>query len=258
MTSNKLFKPVRSIIIDDEQANRNLLSGMLRKHCPAVQVESMADSAAEGYRLIRELQPDLVFLDVQMPEESGFDLLRKFSELNFHVIFVSAFDQYAINAFEFNAIDYILKPIDHIKLARAVGKAEAKIAARDFSGIVHFISSLDDKNQIQKRISLHHNDKVHMVNINEICFVQAVRNYSEIVLTNEQKYISSKALSEYESMLEPFDNFLRVNKSTIVNINHIKDYTKGTDCVITIGNNSEIEVSRRKKSSIIHYLKNVL
>jgi len=258
MTTVIPHNKIRSIIIDDEEANRNLLAGMLQKHCPTVQVEAMAASADEGYQLISTLNPLLVFLDVQMSEHSGFDLLRRFSSISFNVIFVSAFDRYAIEAFEFNALDYILKPVDHTRLIKAVNKAEAKIKARDYSDIVHFIHSLDEKDQLEKRISLHHHDKVHMVNINDICYVQGLKGYSEIVLINNHKYISSKSLTDYENMFERFDHFLRVNKSMIINVNHVKDYTKGVECIITIGNNSEVEVSRRKKSTIIQQLKNLI
>lgn len=249
---------IKCIIIDDEAANRKLLAGMLQKHCPRVGIEGMAASADEAYALITSINPQLIFLDVQMPEDSGFDLLRRFKEINFNVIFVSAFDQYAIEAFEFNALDYILKPVNHHKLVKAVNKAEAKISSRNYSDIVHFIHTLDEKEQLQKRVSLHHHDKVHMVNINDICYVQGLKGYSEIVLKNNHKYISSKSLTDYENMFEPFDHFLRVNKSMIININHVKDYTKGVDCIITIGNNSEVEVSRRKKSTIIQQLKNMI
>jgi two-component system LytT family response regulator len=254
----KPLKKIKSIIIDDELANRNLLTSMLQKHCGSIEILGIAASADEGFELINATNPELIFLDVQMPENSGFDLLRRFRKIHFNVIFVSAFDQYAIEAFEFNALDYILKPVDHTKLIKAVTKAETKIEAGDYSDVVHFVHSLEEKDQLQKRISLHLNDKVHLVNINEICYIQAMRAYSEIVLTDNKKYVSGKTLSDYENMFGRFDHFLRINKSLIINVNHVKDYSKGADCVITIGNNSEVEVSRRKKASIIQQLKNLI
>jgi len=250
--------PIKSIIIDDELANRHLLANMLQRHCPSVQIEGMAASADEGYDLIMGIHPQLVFLDVRMPESSGFDLLKRLKEINFNVIFISAYDQYAIDAFEFNALDYILKPIDHTRLVKAVNKAVNKIQDRNYSNIVHFVHSLDEKNELHKRMALHQNDKVHIVNINDICYLQAMAGYSEIVLISNHKYVSSKTLNEHESQLNKFNHFLRINKSMIININHVKNYTKGADCIITIGNNSEVEVSRRKRSSVIQYLRNMI
>ncbi len=247
---------ITCIIIDDETATINVLGSMLQKHCPVVEMVGHTSSADEGYGLISEINPQLVFLDIKMPGKTGFDLLRMFDDISFNVIFVSAFDQYAIQAFEFNALDYILKPVDHSKLTRAVDKVKNKIGQENNNNIIHFIHSLDEKSQLIKRISLHHNEKVYVVDINEICYVQASRGYSEIVTINNQRMLSSKTLSDYEELLSAFPYFLRVNKSIIVNINFIKDYTKGSDCFITLKNRDDIiEVSRRKKTDIIQYLR---
>lgn len=250
------MKKITCIIIDDEIANLNVLKNMLDKHCPSIAIAGFARSAEEGYRLITDTSPDIVFLDIKMPEKSGFDLLLMFHEIRFKVIFISAFDQYAIQAFEFNALDYILKPIDHAKLVRAVNKVQSAIENRDASNVIHFIHNLDEKRQLLKSIPLHRNDKVHMVDIDDICYVQALRGYSEIVTTVNQRFLSAKILSDYEDLLSPFTNFLRVNKSMLINIRYIKDYSKGTTCFINIKNgDAEIEVPRRKKTDIIQYLK---
>jgi two-component system LytT family response regulator len=253
------MKKIRSLIIDDEQANRDVLGNMLQKHCPSIELCGSASSADEGFELITALKPGLVFLDIRMPEKSGFDLLRMFGSIDFHVIFISAFDQYAIQAFEFNVLDYILKPIDHTKLVKAVGKVEKSIQNNHQENVLHFVHSLDEKSALIKRFSLHHNDKVHVIDIDDICYIQALRGYCEIVTENNQRFISSKTLSNYEDLLSPFSHFLRVNKSVLINIHYIKDYTKGMECMITIKNSSsEIEVSRRKKTNIIQYLKTYL
>jgi two-component system LytT family response regulator len=250
------MKKIKCIIIDDEAANLNVLKNMLTKHCPSISIAGFARSADEGYRLISETEPNIVFLDIKMPGKSGFDLLLMFKEIRFSVIFVSGFDQYAIQAFEFNALDYILKPIDHMKLIRAVNKVEKAIENKDANNVIHFIHNLDEKNQLLKSIPLHRQDKVHMVDIDDICYVHALRGYSEIVTTDNQRFLSAKVLSDYEDLLSPFTNFLRVNKSMLINIRYIRDYSKGSTCFINIKNgDSEIEVSRRKKTDIIQYLK---
>jgi two-component system, LytTR family, response regulator len=251
------MKKINSIIIDDEPANRNVLASLLERHCPAIQVIGTAESADEGYQAINELKPDLVFLDIRMPVKSGFDLLKMFSEIDFKVIFVTSYDQYAIQAFEFNAIDYILKPIDYAKLIKSVNKVEKSIDQKSHDSIIHFIHSIDEKNQLVKNISVHQSDKVHVIDINDICYIQASRNYSEIITDTNQKLLSTKTLSDYEELLNNHSNFLRINKSILVNINYIKEYTKGSSCLIMIKNNDvELEVSRRKKSEIIQFLKN--
>lgn len=251
------MKKIRSIIIDDEEANRNVLASLLERHCPIVEVLGSAGSADEGYTLILESDPDLVFLDIRMPLKSGFDLLRIFDTIPFHVIFVTSYDQYAIQAFEFNAVDYILKPIDYTKLIKSVEKAEKSIEQKSNNNIIHFVHSIDEKSRLIRNISLHQSDKVHVIDIDEICYIQASRNYSEIITESNQRLLSTKTLSDYEELLSNHTNFLRINKSILVNINYIKEYTKGSSCLIMVKNNDvEMEVSRRKKSDIIQFLRN--
>src|SRR6218665_1423978 len=253
---NYITNQMKAIIIDDESANRNVLANMLNDHCRNIEVTGFAESADDGYRLISETRPDLVFLDIKMPGKSGFDMLRMFEKINFNVIFVSGFDQYAVQAFEFSAVDYILKPIDYSKLISAVNRAEEQIAQKNNNHIIHFIHSLDEKTQLLRTISLHQNDKVHLIDIREISYIQAIRGYSEIVTVKGGKYISAKTLTDYEELFGPYSDFLRVNKSIIINVNEIGNYTKGSICYITMRNNGpEIEVSRRKKTEIMHFLK---
>lgn len=248
---------IRSIIIDDETANRSLLDNLLRKHCPAVEVIGMAASVKEGYTLIKEQQPNLIFLDIHMPEQNGFDLLRLFEEIPFHLIFVTAFDEYAIKAFEFNAVDYILKPIDHAKLIQAVNRVEKRIHLNeDHSNIVHFIRSVDEETQLLKSISLHNKDKVILVDIDQISYVVACRNYCELVTVDNQRLLSSKPLSDYEKLLNPYRYFLRISNRHLINTNYIRSYSKGSACSITMTDQEEIEVSRRKKHAVLVALKN--
>jgi two-component system LytT family response regulator len=249
------MKKIRSVIIDDEIANLEVLADMLGRHCPSIKIVGFAGSAVEGYKLIQQVQPELIFLDIKMPGKTGFDLLRMFDKLDFDIIFVSGFDQYAIQAFEFNALHYILKPIDYLKLIQAVSKVEKKLVKND-SHIIHLIHSLDEKNQLIKTISLHHNDKVHVIDIKDISVIQSIGGYSEVITITGQKLLSTKTLAEYEKLLHPHTNFLRVSRSILINADHVVDYTKGISCFIRIKNHdTEIEVSRRKKTDIIRHLK---
>jgi two-component system, LytTR family, response regulator len=251
---------IRSIIIDDEAANRDILESLLRKHCPSIEVIAMAGSASEGYELIRQTNPELVFLDIKMPVKTGFDLLGMFDHIPFKVIFVTSYDEYAIQAFEFNAVDYILKPIDYTKLIKSVERVEETIrqntANTDF---IQFIRSIDEKTKLLKSISLHRKDKVLIIDIDNISYIQAIRNYCEVVTYDNQRILSTKTLSDYEQLLEPYENFLRINKGYLINIHFIKSYSKGPVCFISMKNDDqEMEVSRRKKSEILHYLKSTV
>ncbi|MCW3072237.1 MAG: two component transcriptional regulator, LytTR family [Bacteroidetes bacterium] len=250
---------IKSVIIDDEVGNRNLMEGLLKKYCPAIEVAGLAESADEGFELITRTKPEIVFLDIKMPEKTGFDLLKMFEKINFSVIFVSGFDQYAIQAFEFNAVDYILKPIDHTKLIIAVNKTLERISTKNNYNIIHFIHSIDEKSQLIKNISLHFNDKVHVIDLDDICYINALKGYCEITTVNNQKIITAKALSDYEELLSPMENFLRLNKSVLINIRHMTNYSKGAVCYVNMKNRAEeIEVSRRKKTEIIRFLKSKL
>lgn len=247
---------IKSIIIDDELANRNLLEDLLSKYCPGIEIITTASSVDEAYQLIIDKQPELLFLDIKMPEKNGFDLLRMFDKINFNVIFVSGFDEYAIQAFEFNAVDYILKPIDYNKLVQAVNKTVQRRIQDQNQNIIHFVQSIDEKNQIIKKISIHSNDKVQILDVAEISNIIAQKGCCEITTNNGQRYISYKTLSEYEDLFCSMKNFLRVNKSVIVNINSILSYTKGAVCFIDIKDcDEQIEVSRRKKAEIVHALR---
>lgn len=250
------MRGIRSIIIDDESANRNVLNSLLKEHCPSIELIGNVSSAEEGYELICETKPDLVFLDIKMVSRTGFEMLRMFEEIFFQVVFVTAFDEYALQAFEFNAIDYILKPIDYTKLIRAVKKVEQAVHFGNNSNIIHFIESIDERNQFVKKIPFHQKDRVLIVDLDNISYIQASRNYCEVVTEDNQRIISTKPLSDYDILLQPYSQFLRINKSVLINIHHILKYSKGMECVITMKHSKEdFEVSRRKKTEILRYLK---
>ena len=247
---------IRTVIIDDEMANRTILKGLLARHCPVIDVVGTAASATEGYNLIAEMKPDLLFLDVRMPEKTGLDMLRMFDEITFAIIFVTAYDEYAITAFEFSAIDYILKPIDYTKLIRSVNKAVRNIQRNTPNSYAQFINTMGNGSGLLNSILLHKQDKVVIVELAEICYIQGTRNYCEVVTHDNRKFISSKTLCDYETLLAPHSNFLRINKSMIINVRFIKEYSKGAVCFITLQNCPlELEVSRRKKVEILKVLK---
>ncbi len=247
--------PIRSLIIDDELANHSVLQNLLSRHCPHITICGNAFSAEEGLMLIAQHRPDLIFLDIKMPRVSGFDMLRTMEHIPFEVIFISGFDEYAIQAFEFNAVDYVLKPIDYTRLTAAVTRAGERLGYRkkqDNSAIIHFIRSLDEQPDTIRRITLHQNEKVHIINLDEVVYIKAASTYSEILTTSSKKFLSAKSLGDFEIMLEPAGNFFRINRSMLINTNYITHYTKGSNCFIAMKyTNDEIEVSRRRKTAIL-------
>lgn len=249
---------ITAIIVDDEENNRVVLSTILNKHCPQIKVIGEAESADAAFLEITRLKPALVFLDIRMPQKSGFDLLKMFQEIPFEVIMVTAFDNYAMSAFEFNAIDYILKPINYQRLVMAVEKVSKRIEANNSDNLVlHFVKTLSDENELINKFSVHHNGKVVFVNISDISFIEVKDNNTILNLFDNRHYYTSKDLAKYESLLGENNNFIRINKSTMLNINAIKNYSKGEPCIIEVKTGQCFDVSRRRKSEILKRLKSI-
>lgn len=247
-----------ALIVDDEKHNVVMLQSLLKENCPDINVIDIAYNVDNAFEKINLLKPQLVFLDIKMPNKSGFDLLRLFSEINFEVIFVSAYNEYAITAFEFNALGYILKPIDYEALQKTVRKATAIIQARNSinnNEISQFVKTLEDKGDRVNKVSFHHNDKVILVTVQDFVFIEGKAEFCEINLIDKSCYTSSKELKKFEDLLNEIGSFVRINKSIIINIDYIQSYTKGDICEITVNTGQVFEVSRRKKTTIISLLK---
>ncbi len=248
--------PITAIIVDDEEHNRNFLKLMIKNHCPLIIVIDEADNADDAFKSINYLKPQLVFLDIKMPNKSGFDLLKMFNIINFEVIFVSAFNEYAITAFEYNALGYILKPIDYSKLIIAVDKAIIKINSQtQDDNVFLFIKTLEEKNDLINKITIHHKDKVVLLNIIDIVFIEVSEDMCLLKLIDNTTYYSSKDLKLFEGMLKELGHFIRINKSVIINTNYIKSYSKGEMCILEMSNGGQFEVSRRKKVDVLSKLK---
>jgi two-component system, LytTR family, response regulator len=249
---------VTALIVDDEKHNIVMLQALLKENCPNVNIVGIANSADSAFEKINTLKPQLVFLDIKMPHKSGFDLLRMFTNINFEVIFVSAYNEYAITAFEFNALGYILKPIDFDALQKAVQKATTFIQANNTSQnneILHFVKTLEDKGDRVNKISVHKHDKVIFVNVNDFVYIEGKAEYCELHLIDKTTYTSTKELKKFDSLLQEIGSYIRINKSVIVNVNYILSYTKGDVCEVTMNTGEVFEVSRRKKTEVISALK---
>jgi two-component system LytT family response regulator len=243
-----------AIIVDDEAPSRSVLKKLLLKFCPSVEITGEADNAKEAYGLICKLKPDVVFLDLQMPGGNGFSLLKKFKEIDFEVIFVTSYDKYAIEAIKLSALHYLLKPIEVEDLKEAVNRLEKKMYAKEINEQT-IANAVRNSEEIEKKLTVHIQDYVVFLSLNDITHLEASVNYTFIYMKDGAKYTSSTNIGEYEKILNGHLQFYRISKSCIVNVNSIKEYTKGEVCLLNLENSHSYEVSRRRKQELIELLK---
>ena len=247
---------LKAVLIDDEFQSRNLLSRLLANE-PDIQVVGQASTVEEAFVTIRDLKPGLIFLDVMLIDATGFDLLKKFDQIDFEIIFTTAHDDYALKAFKFNALDYLLKPIDPDELAAAIQKAKAKWQANQFTSREHLenlYQAVRNPNGIHKKIAIPTSDGFILQPLDEIVFCQAEGNYTQFYLTDKRKILSSYTLKQYDAMLSDF-HFYRAHKSFLINLDHVHQYKKGEGGTAMMSNGIEIEISRRNKEGFIQLFK---
>jgi two-component system LytT family response regulator len=239
------------VIIDDEQNNIDNLTILLKQHCPQVNVVSTAKSASEGENIILKHTPDLVFLDIQMPERSGFDLLKSLNNYSFEIIFVTAYDQYGIQAVKFAAIDYLLKPINIEELKLAVQKVIQKSALKKQNlQLDNLIQLLKQKHQKEyHRIALQSTKETRFVETEKIIRCESANNYTTFFLSTGEKIVASKPIFEYEEILQEYE-FIRCHQSHLVNKRFIKSWVKEDGGYLLLDDQSQIPVSRQKKEYI--------
>ncbi len=241
---------IRAVIIDDEEVGRNTLKNLLHEFCPDVMVIGMADSAESGFIAIQQLQPELVFLDVRMPSaDEGFQLLESLTEVNFALIFTTAYNEYAIRAIKFSALDYLLKPIDILELQKSVNRYVQRRGSSDRQAVKMLSSS--GKSEPFKKLGLPSAEEVTFVNIDDIVRCEADGNCTVFYLTNHSKILVTKTLKFYENLLEDSD-FYRIHDSHLVNLRHIKKYMK--EGVVEMSDGSKVFVSARKKKGFLDKL----
>lgn len=245
---------IRAIIVDDELGARESLSKMIEKNCKQIEIVAKADSMKTAYEAITEHQPDLVFLDIEMPKGNAFDLLEKFKEINFNIIFTTAYDHYAIKAIKFSAVDYILKPIDPEELVNAVKRLESKLGQKETlnNQFKTLLSNVRPENKL-KKVGIPDGDGLIFINLSDIIRCDSDGNYTFFILTNGKKIIASRTLGEYEQMFSD-DNFFRVHRSHLINLEHVKKYIKGEGGYVVLSDNSQVEVSRRNKNDFLEKL----
>ncbi len=241
---------IRSLIVEDEVRGLTNLKSMLRQHCPQVRVEGEAGTLEDAATLIAELRRDidLAFLDINLPDGQVFELLDRIKPLPFNVIFVTAFDQFAVKAFEYASIGYILKPIDPHALAAAVDRIRPQDTDRLEERVEMFQQGMS-ANKFDK-ITISAIDGLYFVNLTDILRIEADDNYSHIHTTDGQRFTVSKTIKFYEDLL-PDDNFFRVHKSHIINLNYMLKFVKGEGGHVVMNDQKQITVSRRRRSSFL-------
>ena len=227
---------MKAIIIDDIQAAVDALASDVADYCPQLELVGFANSVVSGAKLIKEQKPELIFLDIEMDDGDGFDLLDIIGEHRAHVIFTTGSKEYAIKAFKYEAVDYLLKPIDPDDLIAAVARVKVPIKASE-----------------QTKIALHTAEEIYYAEIESIIYCRASGNYTQFVFDDRKKILVTKTLKEFEKALPP-DIFVRTHQSYLVNINHVKSFLKEDGGYLLVSNQDRIPVSVRKKTLVMQHI----
>lgn len=245
---------MKAILIDDEPANLNNLQSLLNKHCPQVQILAMESDVSAAALTINKHQPDLLFLDIQMGKQSGFDLLNLLSDKAFEIIFVTAYDHYGIQAVKFAALDYMLKPVDIDELVAAVDKAQQKIKERNHNKQLDFLLSLIKRGeQSPPKIALPQLQEIRYVQVSDILRCEADNTYTYFYLISGERIMVSRPLKEYSDMLQPH-GFIRSHQSHLVNPAFIKSWLKEDGGTLLLADGFKVPVSKPNRERVKNLL----
>jgi two-component system LytT family response regulator len=249
--------PLKVFIVDDEYQSRNLLGKLLQEHFPDIIVAGQASNVADGIAGIKEADPGLLFLDIEMNGETGFDLLRKIEKRNFKIIFVTAHDAHALKAFRFNAVDYLLKPIVLEELKDAVGKVVSQVSEKRLTSdaqLENLAQFIQNPKKVNDKIAVPTSDGFVLISVPEIVYCKANGNYTEFHLLGKKQLLSSYTLKQYHELLVE-QNFFRAHRSFLINLSHVKMYRRGEGGTIIMNDGSEIELSRQNKEAFFQLFK---
>lgn len=239
------------LIIDDEPLARNLLRSLLEECCPEHRIAGEADGVASGVKTIREFEPDIVFLDIEMNDGSGFDLLDQVQDITFKLIFTTAHEEFALRAFRYHAIDYLLKPIEDDLLKEALERIEDKPSAALKSQLASFFDSLKEKKL--EKLTINAQEGTTYIRLDEIVYLQTTGHYTSFLLKDGSRALVVKPLQEYEDLL-PEDQFFRIHQSYIVRGSQVRKFLRDESCVIML-NSDQLPVAKRRKQEFLEWLK---
>ena len=247
---------IRCVIVEDEEMARNVLKSLLAQYCPDVMVCAEADDVISGKNMIETFRPDMVFLDIEMPGGSGFKLLTSIENKDFEVVFITAYEQFAIKAIRHDALDYILKPIDPKELVAAVEKVnEAKYKKTLKKQYDNLLKNLDPEQLVVRKISLSTSDKIHLIDVDDIIRCESDNYYTIIFFKDGTSLMVSKTLKDMEQKLEEYD-FVRTHKSHLVNMRCIMNFIKD-EMMVVMTDGTKVPVSKRKKEKILEVINNL-
>jgi two-component system LytT family response regulator len=248
-----MINSITAMIVDDERNSCEALQLLLQQNCPSVDVVAISHSGADALQKIQTLHPQLVFLNIEMPSMNGFQLLERLPKVDFELIFTTSYDQYAIKAFKFSALDYLLKPVDREELEKAVQKAAQKLNGNLSQQLQILLQKIHHPSVPVQRIALPTMQGLELVPVKDIISCSASNNYTELFLADKKKLLVSRTLKEIEEMLDDY-SFLRVHHSHIVNLNAIIRYIKGEGGYLIMSDGSTIDVSRSRKDELLKKL----
>lgn len=245
---------MKILIADDEKNVREALAEMIRLFAVNMEIVACADSVATAIEGINKYQPDVVLLDIDLVDGSGFDVLKYYQNPTFKVIFITAFQEYAIEAFRFSAMDYLLKPVDPKLLENALMKVESSAEKDKISlKVASFMHNMDTLSRNAKKVILKTSDSVYVVNVKDIMFCEADRTYTTFFLSDKSKIVVSRALGEFDELFSSY-GFLRIHQSFLLNIDFVKRYDKGSGGTVVLTDNTSLPVATRKKDLLLQFL----
>ena len=244
---------IKAILVDDEIHCLETLSILLEEYCPNVQIIDKCRSAKSALEVIEAKNPSLVFLDIEMPSMNGFEMLEQFKELPFAVIFTTSYDQYAIKAFHFSALDYLLKPIDPKELIAAVQKVEIQKTLPSNEQFQMLLQQIKQPGGEFSKIAVPTSDGYELINADQILRCEANDNYTHLYLKNKSKVVACRSLKDVEAQLQNFPFFVRVHNSYLVNLNEVTRYVRGEGGYVIMSDGTTVNVSRTRKEALLKW-----
>ena len=244
---------IKSVIIDDEIHCQETLSLLLKEYCPQVQVLGQYRSAKQGLEAIDKLKPEMVFLDIEMPVMNGFEMLEQFTQISFAIIFTTSYDQYALKAIRFSALDYLLKPIEPHELIRAVTRVQENRHLPDAEQFQMLLKQIHGNTTGFNKVAVPTAEGFELISSDQVLYCEANDNYTYFYLKNKTKIIACRTLKEIEEQLQDFNFFVRVHNSFMVNLNEVAKYVRGEGGYLVMSNSSTISVSKSRKDSLLKF-----
>ncbi len=239
---------IKAIIVDDEKNSIEVLEWLLATYCPDVKIIATCSSAEEGINTIRELKPDLLFLDIEMPKMNGFDMLERLKSISFDIVFITAYDNFAVRAFKYAALNYLLKPVDPDELIATIQRHKEKKQPTSNEQLSILFQNLINKEANVERIALSTKDGLIFVQAKNIVYCEAESNYTKVVMSDGQKIVVAKTLKDLDETLVG-SNFFRIHNSFLININHVVKFIREDGGYVEMLDKTQITISRSKKDA---------